>query len=44
MLKKANRDETCGDLFGRLKADVRVTRQPRKTSAAATLRILLVTR
>ena len=36
--------ERSGDLFGKLKADVKVTRQPRKRSAAAALRILFVTR
>jgi len=43
MLRKSNRDDESGDLFGKLKADVRVTRQPRKRSAAAALRILFLT-
>jgi hypothetical protein len=43
MLREANRDDRFGDLFGKLKADVRVTRQTRKRSAAAVLRILFVT-
>ena len=41
---EANRSDRLGDLFGKLKADVRVTRQPRKRSAAAVLRILFITR
>jgi hypothetical protein len=40
---EANRDDTSGDLFGKLKADVRVTTQPRKRSVANALRILSVT-
>jgi hypothetical protein len=44
VLREANRDDTSGDLFGKLKADVRVTRQPRKRSAADVLRIRFVTR
>ena len=44
VVREANRDDRSGDLFGKLKADVRVTRQTRKRSAAAALRILLVTR
>jgi len=44
MLRAANRADGSGDLFGKLKADVKVTRQQRKTSAAAALRILFVTR
>src|SRR5437667_9496025 len=43
VLRETNRDERSGDLFGKLKADVRVTRQPRKRSAADVLRILFVT-
>ena len=43
VLREANRDDRSADLFGKLKADVRVTRQPRKRSAAAALRILFVT-
>ena len=39
---EANCDDGSVDLFGRLNADVRVTTQPRKRSAAAALRILLV--
>ncbi len=42
VLREANRDDSSGDLFGKLKADVRVTRQPRQRSAADALRILLV--
>ena len=44
LLREANRDERSGDLFGKLKADVRVTRQTRKRRAAAALRILFITR
>jgi hypothetical protein len=44
MRREANRDDKFGDLFGKLKADVRVTRQPRKRRAAEALRILLVIR
>ena len=44
VLRAADRADRSGDLFGKLKADVRVTRQQRKTSAAAALRILSVTR
>jgi hypothetical protein len=44
MLGEANRGDASGDLFGKLKADVRATRQTRKRSAAAALRILFVTR
>src|SRR6266478_19468 len=43
VLNEANRGERSGDLFGKLKADVRVTRQTRKRSAADALRILSVT-
>jgi hypothetical protein len=43
MPREGNRDDRSGDLFGKLKADVRVTRQTRKRSAAETLRILFVT-
>jgi hypothetical protein len=43
LLREANRGEKSGDLFGKLKADVKVTRQSRKRSAAAALRILFVT-
>jgi len=43
MLREANRDDGSPDLFGKLKADVRVTRQPRKRSAAEALRTLSVT-
>ena len=43
VLMEGNRDDRSGDLFGKLKADVRVTRQTRKRSAAALLRILFVT-
>ena len=43
LLREANRDDSSGDLFGKLKADVRVTRQPRKRRAADALRILCVT-
>jgi hypothetical protein len=42
MRREANRDDKSGDLFGKLKADVRVTRQTRKRSAAEALRILFV--
>jgi hypothetical protein len=42
--REANRDDRSGDLFGKLKADVKVTRQMRKRRAAAALRILSVTR
>jgi len=44
VLEVAIRGDGPGDLFGKLKADVKVTRQQRKTSAAAALRILFVTR
>ena len=43
MLRDTNRDDRSGDLFGNLKADVRVTRQPRKRRPADALRILFVT-
>jgi hypothetical protein len=43
MLMEANRDDTSGDLFGNLKADVKVTRQTRKRSAADALRIRFFT-
>jgi hypothetical protein len=43
-LREANRDERSGDLFGKLKADVSVTRQPRKRSAADVLRTRFLTR
>jgi hypothetical protein len=39
---EASCDDRSVDLFGRLNADVRVTTQPRKRSAAEVLRILLV--
>jgi hypothetical protein len=42
--REANRGGRSGDLFGKLKADVKATTQPRKRSGAAALRILLVTR
>ena len=41
--REPNRDDRSGDLFGKLKADVRATTQTRKRSAAAALRILFVT-
>jgi hypothetical protein len=44
VLREANRDDKSDDLFGKLKADVRVTRQTRKRRAAEALRILFVTR
>ena len=44
MLREANRGDRSGDLFGKLKADVKATTQTRKRSAAAALRILFVTR
>ena len=44
VLREANRDDRFVDLFGKLKADVKVARQTRKRSAAAPLRILFVTR
>jgi hypothetical protein len=43
VLSEINRGERFRDLFGTLKADVRVTRQARKRSAAEVLRILFVT-
>jgi hypothetical protein len=43
MLKEANRGDRSGDLFGKLKADVKVTTQTRKRSAADALRILFFT-
>ena len=43
VLSEANRDDRSVDPFGKLKADVRVTRQTRKRSGAAALRILFVT-
>jgi hypothetical protein len=43
MLREANRDDRSGDLFGKLKADVKVTTQTRKRSVADALRILFVT-
>ena len=43
VLREANRGERSGDLLGKLKAEVRVTRQPRKRKAADALRILFVT-
>ena len=43
LLREANRDGRSGDRFGKLKADVRVTRQPRKRRPADALRILFVT-
>jgi hypothetical protein len=44
VLRGAKRDDRSADLFGKLKADVRVTRQTRKSRAAEALRILFVTR
>jgi hypothetical protein len=44
MVGEANRDDRSGDLFGKSKADVRVTRLMRKSRAATALRILFVTR
>ena len=44
VLWAANRDERPVDLFGKLKADVRVTTLTRKRRAAKALRILFVTR
>jgi hypothetical protein len=38
---ESNRDETSFDLFGKLKAEVRVTRLTRKSRTAAELRTLL---
>ena len=40
MLGEANRDDSPSDLFGKLRAAVRVTRQARKRGAADALRIL----
>ena len=42
MRRNVNLDDKSGDLFGELKADVRVTRQRRKRSAADALRSRLV--
>jgi hypothetical protein len=42
ILREANRDDRSGDRFGKLKADVRVTRQRSKRSAADALRSRLV--
>jgi len=42
--REANRGGRFGDLFGELKADVRVTRQTRKRREADALRTLLATR
>jgi hypothetical protein len=44
MLREANRDDRCDDLFGKLKADVKVTTQIIKRRAAEALRILFVIR
>lgn len=44
VLMEANCDDRSVDLFGRLNADVRVTTQTRKRSAADALRILFFTR
>ena len=41
--RETSRNDRSGDLFGKLNADVRVTRQPRRRSAAEALRILSVT-
>jgi hypothetical protein len=43
VLSEANRDDRSDDVFGKLKADVRVTRRTRKRSAADALRIRFVT-
>jgi hypothetical protein len=43
MRGEANRDDSSSDLFGKLRADVRVTRQARKRGATDALRILFVT-
>src|ERR1700732_4126203 len=43
MLREIKRDDRSVDLLGKLKAEVRVTRQPRKRRAANALRILFVT-
>jgi len=43
LLQEVNCDGRSDDLFGKLKAEVRVTRQPRKRRAANALRILFVT-
>lgn len=44
MPRETNRDDRSDDLFGKLKADVRATRQTKKRSAAEALRILFVIR
>jgi hypothetical protein len=40
VLREANRDDRFGDLCGKLKADVKVTTQTRKRSAADAVRTL----
>jgi len=40
VLREAGRHDGSGDLFGKLKADVKVTRPTRKRRAADALRIL----
>ncbi len=42
VLKEDKSDVRPDDLFGKLKADVRLTRQPRKRRAADALRIFFV--
>jgi hypothetical protein len=42
MLREANRGDRSGDLFCKLKADVRLTRQTSERRAAEALRILFV--
>jgi len=44
LLREGNRGGRSRDLFGKLKADVKATRQTRKRSAPGALRILFVTR
>jgi len=44
VLRAANRDDRSGDLFGKLKADVKATMQTRKRREADALRTLLATR
>jgi len=43
MPREVNCDDGSGDLFGNLKADVNVTRQARRRTAADELRILVFT-
>ena len=43
LLREVNRDDRSGDLFGKLKADVKVARQARKRSAADAVRTLSFT-